>query len=243
MSVFSGPEIVNSGLVLHLDAANPRSYSGSGTTWYDLTKNTNVSLINNPSYTGTNNGGIVFDGTNDYARPTVAHSYLSSSALEFVFNSSSHGSGFKTIGGYRHNSGYSLPTIGSIYLNGTTLNASVITTSQVYRTAIYSAAILTNRTYHVVLNKDTVNGTLQLFVNGVAGDVQTFDAATYAYWAGEYVGANILDIAKSSNDLTGQSWGNDYFNGTMYKIGLYNRILTLAEIKQNFEAMRGRYGL
>ena len=36
MAVFSGAEIVNNGLVLHLDAGNNRSYPGSGTTWYDL---------------------------------------------------------------------------------------------------------------------------------------------------------------------------------------------------------------
>ena len=43
MAVFSGPEIVNNGLVLHLDAGNSRSYPGTGTAWIDLSGNGNTS--------------------------------------------------------------------------------------------------------------------------------------------------------------------------------------------------------
>ena len=49
MGVYSGPEIVNSGLVLHLDAANSRSYPGSGTNWSDLSGNSNTSSLVNGS--------------------------------------------------------------------------------------------------------------------------------------------------------------------------------------------------
>jgi hypothetical protein len=157
----------------------------------------------------------------------------------------SHGSGKKTIFGYRHNSGYSQPTIGSIYLDVNTLSTSVITTTQTYRTATFSTPIQTNTTYHVVMNKDTTNGTLQLFVNGTAGTVQTFDSASYAQWdtIGNFIGANILDIAKSTNTSAGQGWAADYFNGTIFKLAVYNRILTRNEVLQNFNATRGRYGI
>jgi hypothetical protein len=243
--MFTGPKIINDNLVLYLDAANTRSYPKSGNTWNDISGSNNVTLTNGPTFDSQNGGGIIFDGIDDYAIPNISHSYLSSSALEVWFNSSSHGSGFKTIFGYRHNSGYSLPTIGSIYLNNNTLSASLITATQVYRTATFSTSISTNRFYHVVLNKDTVNGNLQLFVNGIAGSVQTFDAATYGQWttAGSYIGANTLDVAKSTNSNAGQGWGSDYFNGRIFKLAVYSRILTITEILQNFNAIRSRFGI
>jgi hypothetical protein len=58
---------VTDGLVLHLDAGNPASYPGSGTTWTDLSgNNNNGTLINGPTYSSDNGGSIVFDGVNDY---------------------------------------------------------------------------------------------------------------------------------------------------------------------------------
>jgi hypothetical protein len=231
---------------LNLDAGKQDSYPRSGTTWRDITGNSNnANLLNSPTYSNTNGGGIIFDGIDDYSNPNINHSYLSPSALEVVFNSTNHGSGKKTIFGYRHNSGYSQPTIGSIYLESNTLTTSVITATQTYRTATFSTPIQTNTTYHVVLNKDTINGTLQLFVNGVAGTTQTFDSASYGQWTtvGSFIGANILDIAKSTNTSAGQGWAADYFNGTIFKLAVYNRILSTTEISQNFNALRGRYGI
>ena len=62
MSFFHSPRIVTDGLVLALDAANPKSYPGSGTTWYDLTSNNHdVTLINSPSF--NSDGFISFNGT------------------------------------------------------------------------------------------------------------------------------------------------------------------------------------
>lgn len=46
MALGHSPQIVRDGLVLYLDAANPKSYSGSGTTWYDLTGNNNNATLN-----------------------------------------------------------------------------------------------------------------------------------------------------------------------------------------------------
>ena len=59
-----GPSIITDGLVLNLDAANKRSYPGSGTTWHDLTKNKVIgTLTNGPTYSG---GSLVFNGTSSY---------------------------------------------------------------------------------------------------------------------------------------------------------------------------------
>ena len=46
-----GPPVVTSGLVLYLDAANRKSYSGTGNTWYDVSgKNYHATLFNSPTY-------------------------------------------------------------------------------------------------------------------------------------------------------------------------------------------------
>jgi len=67
MSLHHSPRIVTNGLVLCLDAANTKSYSGSGTTWTDLTGRGNTgTLTNGPTFTAGSNGYINFDGSNDY---------------------------------------------------------------------------------------------------------------------------------------------------------------------------------
>ena len=66
MSLNHSPSIVTDGLVLCLDAANPRSYPKSGTTWSDLAGASNGTLTNGPTFDSGNGGGIIFDGTNDF---------------------------------------------------------------------------------------------------------------------------------------------------------------------------------
>jgi hypothetical protein len=63
----AGSSIVTAGLVLNLDAGNPASYPGPGTTWTDLSGNgNNGTLTNGPTYSSANGGSIVLDGVNDY---------------------------------------------------------------------------------------------------------------------------------------------------------------------------------
>ena len=71
MAFFNSPNIVTTGLVLAWDAANPKSYPGSGTTIYDLSGNGNHGTLNNGVGFSTNYKGILtFDGTNDYVKST-----------------------------------------------------------------------------------------------------------------------------------------------------------------------------
>jgi hypothetical protein len=75
MSGKTGPDIIESGLVLCLDAANKNSYRGSGTTWTDLSGNgNNGTLTNGPTFSAGNQGSIVFDGVDDYVEVSNASS-------------------------------------------------------------------------------------------------------------------------------------------------------------------------
>ncbi|NBP55511.1 hypothetical protein EBU71_03030, partial [bacterium] len=72
------PAIVTNGLVLNLDAGNSASYPGTGTTWTDLSGNgNNGTLINGPTYSSSNGGSIVFDGTNDSVNIPISSSLQS----------------------------------------------------------------------------------------------------------------------------------------------------------------------
>jgi len=65
--MYTGPNIVTSGLVLQLDAANTKSYPGSGTTWTDLSGNgNNGTLTNSPTFSSANGGIFTFNGTNQF---------------------------------------------------------------------------------------------------------------------------------------------------------------------------------
>ena len=76
------PKIVTDGLVLCLDAANPKSIISGSTTWNDLTVNlNNGTLVNDPTYSLTNSGNIVFDGVDDNIQLGNASKFISGSNI------------------------------------------------------------------------------------------------------------------------------------------------------------------
>ena len=88
MGVTYNPKIVTDGLVLALDAANVKSYPGSGTTWTDMSGNgNNVTLTNGPTFSSDNGGSIVFDGVNDTAtlsNPSTLSNYTLSLWINII---------------------------------------------------------------------------------------------------------------------------------------------------------------
>jgi len=76
MVAFAGPNVVEDGLVLALDAGNAKSYPGSGTTWHDISGKGNDASINGATYSSDNGGYFSFDGTNDYGQITDSSDFL-----------------------------------------------------------------------------------------------------------------------------------------------------------------------
>ena len=66
MGIGAGANAVEDGLVFCVDAANKRSYPGTGTTWTDLTGENNGTLTNGPTFSSDNRGSIEFDGSDDH---------------------------------------------------------------------------------------------------------------------------------------------------------------------------------
>ena len=82
MAVAGGPNIVEDGLVLALDAANKKSYPGSGTVWSDLSGNSNDgTLTNGPTFSSNNSGIFSFDGANDIVVGPATVNSLSSTTM------------------------------------------------------------------------------------------------------------------------------------------------------------------
>ena len=225
MSIFAGPKIVEEGLVLYLDAANQKSYPGTGITWTNLSNNANNgSLINGPSYNSANKGFFSFDGSNDYvsfsSNPSLTNQ-ISFEVVVFLNSTTPNGNGWilGREGSYRMTYNQSsinwvcATTNNGWYTTGTSINAQTLVTSKVT---------------HII---GTYNGSnVRLYVDGVL--MQT----------GSNISGNILtngtyELMKSS------AFNIDYGKGNLYLHKMYNRALSLNEIKQNFEATRGRYGI
>lgn len=92
------PSVVRDGLVYYIDAANSRSYSGSGITANSLVGGINGTLTNGVGFSSANNGSFSFDGTNDYINfGNSSTLQQSSGTLSAWTKTSSAGSGFRGI--------------------------------------------------------------------------------------------------------------------------------------------------
>jgi hypothetical protein len=233
MGIGYNPKIVMDGLALCLDAANPKSYPGTGTTWYDLSGNSNNGdLVNSVGYSEDNLGSLIFDGIDDYVNLQDGASWNSfgdSMTLEAVFMLTGSVSNFPRIIAKQVSA---LTTATScfqlgVYSNGT-FRFAVATSSGVVDA--YSTPVVSNQIYHFAGTYD--GSTMKRYVNGVE------------------IGSNAQtgDILTSSEPLTiGSSYysgtSNYLFPGNLYACRIYNRALTAEEIQQNFQALRGRYSI
>jgi hypothetical protein len=243
MSVYGGPEIVNSGLVLCLDAANPKSYPGSGTTWTDMSGLGNHgTLTNGPTFSSNNAGGIVFDGTNDYVSllPSTRYTTLT---IEIWFKTTTvlasrqylytQQTNPPTLAGftYQQRQGCQIETNTIIFQYMNELNNSFFVTA--------TPTIQSNIWYQFVA---TLNGSsYQLYLNG--SSVGMIPNASDNAYVSTNTNSKIFTPNQAYIGLRGDAQGDDRFSGTISTLREYNRALSAAEISQNFNALRGRYGI
>jgi hypothetical protein len=227
MSVYAGPEISNDGLVLHLDAANRRSYPGSGTTWFDLSGNGyDFTLNNTPAYA---NNIFTFDGVNETATSISTFPIQISNTdftLRVVFYTSSVGSndGMLMLGSGAFNAGgkgLDLRKRGTAQLEFTVSDGI----SSGIRTSVTGNYTNVWTDLTITFLKSTES---KYYINGVFG-------ATTSY-SGE------ITIADTYTFTIGRG-GDSFFPGSISTVSLYNRVLSASEIQQNFNAHRGRFGI
>lgn len=213
--------IVQQGLVLNLDAGNPYSYAGSGTTWYDVSGNSNNSTLTfGPTYSTTNGGIINFDGVDDYSVSTVA-SITASSTIGLWIKCASYDNKIPiSIAGAVYGSGP------NIFFYNSTINWNIGDGGgNPFTNSYYPNS---NWHYIVITNDSATNA--KLYIDGVligtAAYRNTASTNSNNFWIGRFSG---------NNDYT--------INASIGQVQLYNRVLSAAEALQNYNATKGRYGL
>jgi len=223
-SISSG--IVTDGLVLWLDAGIAPSYPTSGTTWTDLSGNrNNGTLTNGPTYNSANGGSIVFDGVNDYVNAGNLGTFYPQGTISYWMNSSvveNYRNTFST--NYLGNNNgirFEQSTGAFVVVIG---NASGSYGGYYYQTSNF----ISNTWYQIVLTWNTASNN----VIGYLNNVQKF-SSTHSLWPSSLPSISI-----------GSGFDNSrYFTGKISNVSIYNRSLTAAEITQNFNAQKARFGL
>jgi hypothetical protein len=263
MALAHSPSIVRNGLVLCLDAANPKSYPGSGTAWNDISNNgNNGALVNGPTYNSSDNGNIIFDGVNDYAEITVRNTNLEFqpqnpfTLLAWVktntlLASSASGAILSNMVGSTPFTGYDLWINGSNQIACHLISAWSTNAAKVKIDYNYSNFFNQFRMISI-----TYDGSSPTTLSGMLASMNFYtDGALNATGKAEgSAGVDGFDsslttipYSASQRFRVGSRWSaSAWIQGASPVIGIsmvYNRALTAAEISQNFNALRGRYGI
>jgi hypothetical protein len=215
-----GPNLVRDGLVMYLDAANPKSYPGSGTQWNDLTGGgNNGTLVNGPTFDSGNAGSIQFDGVNDYIQ--ISETTFDYSSISGWIKTTTTSSEQNIISGFMIAEGTIRGNIGiqSGYLVWTRGTPRRYTLMQVND----------GDWHHFHLNKNSITD----FNMYIDGELSNFDSTVSNVRLSERVaiGCRFISGAPSL-----------FFDGNISKLSVYNRVLEEGEIIQNFNSSRGRFG-
>ena len=238
MGLSHSPGIVIDGLAFSLDAANLRSYSGSGNTAYSLNNNITLNLNNGIGFTTSNNGMFVLDGTNDNltsANYNIPYNNNSDYTFEGICKFNTNPNSYQTVFLYG-NSNYEALVLGksrSGYANGAVYGGvygpggqAIIATSNTTGDQIVA---LGNIHFAYTLSKPSTVYVAKLYLNGVLESTTTSAVSSYTLGT-----INTFAIGGPSAD---------YVNGNIGMVRVYNRALSDAEIRQNFNATRKRYGI
>jgi hypothetical protein len=230
MALHNNPRIVRDGLVLCLDANAIGSYPGSGTTWYDRSgKENDITLANAIPYDGSFN----FTTTSHYAEaPTAVEDLKGDITMDAWFEQGSRGGPHQTIictdSSYRKG----MKLMSAYHYYGGALWIADASGSSGDALITVGSTLENTGPSHLVATRNTTTGAIKLYLNGelssssthITGDIST--AAGNGYIGREY--------------HSGGSYG---LVADVSLIRVYNRDLSAAEVKQNFNVQRSRYGV
>ena len=208
--------IVSDGLVLYLDAANTRSYSGSGTSSNSLVGGIGANLVNGVGFTSSNNGAFIFDGSNDYINfGNSSAVQQSSGTLSAWAKASSPGGGYRGI--IAKQGAYGLFYTDSVLV-------------------AYDWAADAPRSTGVNIADNTWKNVVLTYQSGVSN-------GTRIYINGVSVLTTTITVLNQTGNLFGGAEANagQYAACQISLFNMYNRALTAQEIQQNYNATKGRY--
>lgn len=230
------PKVVTNGLVLYLDAANTKSYASGSTTWSDISRSgVNGTLTNGPTFSSTNGGSIVFDGTNDNVVLGDVFNIGTNSVTLSAWVKLNTGSGTMGIAGKASQRSY----VGryAIFVETSNINAlfqpvsnyTIATSVTPYVDGRFHNICLTiNRTGFMTLYIDSTSVGTPVDVSSTSG--VNLNASTDYFYVGAY------------GNSTGQTPAL-FLNGNIAQTTVYNRALSADEVLQNYNATRTRFGL
>ena len=214
--------IVRDGLVVHLDAADSNSYSGSGSSWNDISGNgNNFTLFGSPSYDSNINGGVInFDKINDYAR-SISTSILNRNSYTKVAIYLPQTASRNIISG-----GGSSESAHAFWMNNTN-NFIRAGHNNKWDRVSFSPGNMLNSWHYSAVSFSDIDG-FKLYYNGALEDTDPFNTLS--------VGNGIIRVGAYGN-------GQNLFDGYIPIVLIYNRVLSLSEIQQNYNSLAQRYGL
>jgi hypothetical protein len=238
------PAIVTNGLVLNLDAGFTPSYPTTGTTWYDLSSSVNSgTLINGPAFISSDGGSIFTDGTNDYI-DLGNPSSLQMGTGDFTINvwvkiaspqpTETPGANFHPIIDNKNaaaaEAGYGL-VWNAQYDKFLWSTANGSSASEIFSTNSFTS--IKNNWANIVMirqNGSTNNGCF--YINSVYESLVS--------------PASVLNVNTTTKTVLGNTadlYGAYWSKMTYGIVQVYNRALTAAEVSQNFNSTKGRFGL
>ena len=254
MGLSYNPSIVVDGLQYALDVANPKCYSGSGNTTFDLTGRVLPgALTNGPTYNSNLGGFLSFDGTNDYL--AVPDSNLLDLGANFTISAwiklndlSNAFSGILSTLDVVNNSltkGFALVWYkDSIFgINAKSLMLQFGMAGWAWN--VYSSdtnTINDLNIHHVVVSvsaANTNNPTVSFYLDGVLKNTTWWNQSTKTAinYASDTSAIRVAHVYTPAN----ASYYNQYGSLNVYNLQVYKKALSASEILQNYNANRGRY--
>jgi hypothetical protein len=233
MAFQRGPNIVTNGLILALDAANPKSYVSESTIWYDKSGNgNNGTLTNGPTFDSANLGSIVFDGVDDRVSRNTAIDTGQNFTVSAWIYPTILGTTRRAVvaNGYNFSArnGWLFSTAGAG--NNNTFFLSIGTDIAL---CIAPANTLSINTWQNITAVVTSGGeTINVYLNGniINNAAKNTNTGTITYTNPQF---NV-----GFRDINNQQ---DPYTGNISSVQIYNRALSSEEIEQNYKALKSRY--
>jgi hypothetical protein len=227
ISIFDTPvvdSVVTTGLQLYLDAGNASSYSGTGTSWNDLSGNgRNGTLTNNPTYSSADGGSIVFDGNNDFVQCSGSLTVTAATFVTWIRRNGSQDDYDGII--------YSRGTVATgLSFLGVTNKISYTWNNTVDTYSWDSGLTIPDLTWCMVAVSVT-NTTATAYLCQSSGITSATNIVSHT--------STVLDDIRIGQD----NLASRFFNGRIAVAQIYNIALSAEQVSQNFAADRSRFGV
>lgn len=229
MGISGGPDMIQDGLIIALDASDRNSYVSGSATWIDLSSFNNGTLTNGPTFSSANGGTIVFDGVNDFVLGSSNLNISGNATFSICYWARWNGTSFS--GDYP--SGVGNNSTGNTNQGlSTTWNGGRIALDFWVNRFRATVALNVQTWYYVCFTKTAglIGSTSKLYANGQE-------------YAGAVEGTDTTPNITLSTFVVGRLDATRWFNGNIANVQIYNRALTQSEILQNYNAQKSRFNL